>query len=314
MHKAHKPDAGVPVLRFFHPRLTSWWRAMKVVDADIYYQRSSAILTAIVAEFCRLNGKRSVYASASDMDFRPGHEPIRFARDRWLFHRGLRRVDRLVAQNRAQQQDCEQIYGRPATIIPSCYELPPTAKPGKGDTVLWVANMRKDKRPHIFLDIAQRLPHRKFVMVGAGGGGDPAEMVRFEQARARAATLPNVTMTGFLPMEQAEALFDAARVVVNTSRYEGMPNTFLQAWARGVPTHAFIDVGARVRGEPIYEVSTTADEAAVEIERHFTDPAYYAGRSARSLEYFDAMHSLEHVVGEYSVLLDDLHPAGKRSG
>ena len=61
---------------------------MRAVDADIYYQRCSAMLTAVVAEFCRRYGKRSIFASAADLDFVPGRQPIRYLRDRWLFEQG----------------------------------------------------------------------------------------------------------------------------------------------------------------------------------------------------------------------------------
>jgi hypothetical protein len=74
VRKAFRPGEGVPVLRFLHPRLTSMWRVMGEVDADLYYQRSSAVWTGVVAEFCRRRGKRSLYAGASDRDFEPGRE------------------------------------------------------------------------------------------------------------------------------------------------------------------------------------------------------------------------------------------------
>lgn len=311
MHKAFRMDAGIPGLRFL-PRIASYWKAMRTVDADIYYQRSSAIWTGVVDAFCRRYGKRSIYAAASDMDFRPGKEPMHGARDRWMYHQGLKRVDRIVVQNTSQLRDCRDTYGRDSLLIPSTYELPPDAAPGERDTVLWVANMREGKRPQILLDLAAKLPHRRFVMVGGDGSGNPADARRFEEIRERAARLPNVEMTGFMPHAKAEAYFDRARIVINTSAYEGMPNTFLQAWARSVPTHAFIDVGASVDGEPLYRVATSVEDSAAEIERHFTDEAYYQRQSRRAHEYFDRTHSLPHVVGLYSELLDRMHGTLRR--
>src|SRR5215210_4280174 len=43
VHKTFAPHAGMPVLRFLHPRITSTWRKLREVDADIYYCRSASI-------------------------------------------------------------------------------------------------------------------------------------------------------------------------------------------------------------------------------------------------------------------------------
>ena len=64
--KAYKPNIGIRVLRFLCPRLTSLWRAMKMADADIYYQRTSDSVTGIVAAFFRLYRRKFVFAVASD--------------------------------------------------------------------------------------------------------------------------------------------------------------------------------------------------------------------------------------------------------
>jgi glycosyltransferase involved in cell wall biosynthesis len=316
VHKTHRPDAGLPVLRFLHPRVTAIWRAMRAVNADVYYQRCSAMLTAVVADFCRSHGKRSIFSSASDLDFAPGRQPIRYLRDRWLYEHGLRRVDRIVVQNAAQQQSCRAHYGRESTQIPSCYELPVNASPGKGDCVLWVASIRERdyKRPELFLELARRLPQRRFVMIG-GAGGEARSNPCFERMRDAAAAIPNVEFTGFLPLARVEPYFDRARVLVNTSLHEGMPNTFLQAWARGVPTVAFVDIGARLRGEPLYPVVAKVEAAAAEIERLFIDERHWRLASARCREYFDSTHSLPRVLARYEGLLDELvHPQGAARG
>src|SRR4051812_8547043 len=169
VHKAYRPHAGVPVLRFVHPRLTRMWRALREANADVYYCRAAGMLAGVVAEFCRRHGRRSIYAGASDKDFVPGEGgQIRYARDRWLYHRGLARVDCIVAQNEVQRATCRATYGRDAVVIPSCYRLPASrdASPPRKDCVLWVGVLRAGKRPQLLLELARRLPQRRFAMVG----------------------------------------------------------------------------------------------------------------------------------------------------
>jgi hypothetical protein len=84
-----------------------------------------------------------------------------------------------------------------------------------------------------------------------------------------------------------------------------MPNTFMQAWARGVPTVATVDVGAG-----IYRVFEAPQDAVEEIERLFDDAAYYAEKSARTLAYFEAHHSSREALARYGAVFDQLM-AGK---
>lgn len=302
VYRSFRPGAGVPVLRFAHPRLTATWRAMRAADADVYYCRSASMWVAVVAEFCRRHGRRSVYAGASNLDFaRRGDAQLRYARDRWLYRRGLARVDRIVAQNEAQRAGCRATYGRDATIIASCYE-PASAPAGREprDAVLWVSTLRAGKRPQRLLEIAARLPHRRFVMIGGPGLG-PGEAALYEDTRREAARLGNVELTGFLPLEQVEAWLDRARVLVNTSDYEGMPNTFLQAWSRGVPTLATVDVGA-----PVQRRFAGADDGARQIEALFEQPQLWAGASRQCLEHFRRTHSSARALEQYGRLITEL--------
>ena len=59
---------------------------------------------------------------------------------------------------------------------------------------------------------------------------------------AAAARLPNVTMPGAVRYTDSGALVrPRASIFLNTSSIEGFPNTFLQAWIRGVPVVSFFD-------------------------------------------------------------------------
>ena len=295
VHKAFAPDDGAPVLRFLHPRMTSMWRTLREVDADVYYCRSASMWLAVGTEFCRRHGRRSVYAGASNRDFaRDIRDQVRSARDRWLFRRGLAAADAIVAQNEFQRAGCLARYGREAVVIPSCYQPPTDSRPGSPEVVLWVGMLHENKRPELFLELAERLPGRRFVMIGGPRSGSH---VFYERMRGRAAALANMEFKGFLPLAQVEPWFDRARVLVNTSTYEGMPNTFLQAWARGVPTVATVDVGA-----PVHRVACDLDGLAREVERTFSEPE----RSARCREYFERHHSAAEALERYTRLFDAL--------
>ena len=298
--KTFKPDAGVPVLRFVHPRLTAVWQALRKVGADIYYLRSTSMITSVSDAFCRRTGRRSIYAAASDDDFVPDSRQIRYARDRWLYRRGLSRVDRIVVQNQTQLDACRSFFKRDPVLIPSCYELPADAQPRNGNNVLWVGRMDEGKRPELAVEVARRLPHRRFVIIGGAPPGDAARTALFEKVRSEAAKLHNVEMTGFMPLDQVERRFDTARVLINTSSYEGMPNTFLQAWARGVPVVATVDVGAG-----IYPVCQDADALADAVEALFQEENWdAASRAARG--YFQQSHSTTAVIARYGQLLEEL--------
>jgi glycosyltransferase involved in cell wall biosynthesis len=132
------------------------------------------------------------------------------------------------------------------------------------------------------------------VLIGGPRAGDRGF---FDAIRARAAALPNLEMTGFLPLAQVEPWFDRARVLVNTSTYEGMPNTFLQAWARGVPTVATVDVGA-----PVHKVASSVEDLTAHVENLFSDPA--PGEACR--EYYERTHSPAGVVARYEEVFASL--------
>jgi hypothetical protein len=63
---AYRQDAGLRGMRFVHPRLTQLVRAMREIDADVYYQSPAAPWSGVVAWFAKRFGKRSVLRLASD--------------------------------------------------------------------------------------------------------------------------------------------------------------------------------------------------------------------------------------------------------
>jgi glycosyltransferase involved in cell wall biosynthesis len=305
VYKAHRPDEGIPVLRFVHPRMTAVWRALRRVNADVYYNRTSSVVTALMAVFCRCYGKRSIYAGASDMDFIPGDEEIQLTRDKWIFQFGLKRIDEVVVQNACQRRNFRRNYGREATLIPSTYVPPPDARADRAGHVLWVARMGPSKRPELAVQIAKRLAGHRVVMVGGPDSGREGEALYRRVAEA-ARDVPNLTLAGFVPYAHIDRYFDGARLLLNTSEFEGFPNTFLQAWARGIPTVCMLDTGSAEDGIAVSAVGRDVADTAAKAARLMEDDLAWHQASQRALRHFRRVHSVDAMLVRYEHLLTTL--------
>lgn len=315
VYHSHKPNDGIPVLRFFHPRLTAWWRALKRANADIYLQRSADFLTGVTGLFARIYGRRFIYSGASDLDFRRDETWKLFQRrmgwrDRKLYELGLGLADSIVVQHDGQSSDYAKWFGRSATRIPNCYSYTPSLSNRSKELVLWVATVKSLKRPELFLQLARDFPHLKFRMVG--GPGKAWEYETYKSAQMLAAELSNVEFTGFVPYAEVGTHFDQARVFINTSDFEGFPNTFLQAWARGIPTVSFFDCGARLDGRPVGFICPDYAEMRKAVRLLGEDDNLWEQESCRARIYFENNHSVTEAVQRYDRLFQSVLNSNKR--
>jgi glycosyltransferase involved in cell wall biosynthesis len=301
LFKMYAPDAGLPVLRFIHPRWTSIWRAMKRANAEIYYQRAAGAATGFVVSFAAVHRRYSVYAAAHDLEFDPTVPQVRYSRDKYLFRYGARNADRLVVQSDRQVMACRETFGRESTCIKSCYGYEGESGMQQG-RILWVGNVKPIKRPELFLDLAEKLPQFRFRLVG----GPAAGAAHFEVLRRRAETLGNVEMVGFIPYSDVEQHFDGASILINTSDGEGFPNTFMQAWSRGIPTVSFFDSGAKYQGAEVGEVVPDVESMARVVKTIKVDAGVWLEKSATSAAYFRQHHTVTKVVDDYERLFDSL--------
>jgi glycosyltransferase involved in cell wall biosynthesis len=305
------PDEGLRGLRFIHPRMTTLWSAMSKANADVYYQRCSGVATGVVAAYSARNNKPFIFAGASDLDFTPGPSSVILPgrRDRAIYRWGLKGASAVIAQNSRQMKMLAQNYGLDGVLIPSCYDNSSVMEHDQAktaDEILWVGMLRPGKRPELFLDMARRLPHLTFRMIGGAMGQSPETLSFYENTRQEAERIPNLKFMGFVPYAEIDAYFDKARVFVNTSEHEGFPNTFLQAWARKIPSVAFFDTGSRLGEASAYLIIRNIEEAVEGIRRLMSDQNYHAAWAIRCAEFFNKNHSPAIAVAQYRALFDSL--------
>jgi glycosyltransferase involved in cell wall biosynthesis len=286
---SHQPTAGVPALRFVHPRLTSTWSAMKEADADFYYQRGAGALTGMVAAFVRRHGRRFIFAAASDQDFDPKLGLVRYARDRAICRYGLRRADAVVVQTERQRLACGVRFGQEGVLVPSCYRLDGASAQIDGP-ILWVGTVRDYKRPDLLLQVAARMPGRRFVMIGGSGAAD---RTYYQTIQREAIALGNVDFRGPVPFSEIEPHFDRGAMLLNTSTFEGFPNTFLQAWSRGMPTVSFFDPQMVHQGRAVACIATDVDSMVRQIESLLGSVAAWTAQSEVVRGHFERHHGVE---------------------
>jgi len=212
------------------------------IGPDVVYQRVGGAYTAAAAWYARRRGRRMVWhvSSNNDVAATPWRADLRapFEQlDRRLIDFGAARATRIVVQNREQASAIQRRYGRADAIrIPNFHPLP-AAAPRPRDArpvVAWVANLKPLKQPELFVRLAQDLRDRtdaRFLMIGAQQMDGPA----WEALQATIRSLPNLEYAGGLSPAEVNLRLAQSHLLVNTSQYEGFPNTFIQAWMRELP-------------------------------------------------------------------------------
>lgn len=306
-YKAYRPDEGIPVVRFLHPRWTKLQSALQRSGADVYYTSCAGAELGQVALWARRHRKKVVFRIASDSDCDPRALLVRYWRDRQLYRWGLTRADLVLAQTPSQQRALSRNFGRQSRVVGLAVEPAGQRRPfhERDIDALWVANVRALKRPLLFLEAAARLPGLSFHLIGGRLAG--AETL-YEEVRSRAQSLLNVTFHGFVPQHRIGEFFERARLHVSTSETEGFPNTFLQAWSRGTPVITFLDPDGIVSAHRMGAAVCDSEELQAAIARLAREAAAWQAASASATRYFDEQQNESRIMSTYMEAFAGLLP------
>lgn len=233
-------------------------------------------------------GAKVILQGASDVNFEPGKAAVGNCINRRLYEAALHKVDYIVCQNNFQASALKNNFGRDSLVIPNIWGR--LAQPSKPDVpasdVVWVGNFRRLKRPEWFYEAARALPETKFAI--AGGATVSEYFIRMAR---EANSIPNLEFLGQISIEDSNELITGAKILVCSSEYEGFPNTFLQAWAAGIPVVSTVDPDNLIK---TYNLGLTADRSkslTEAIRRLLSDEAIYKSTQQSIRNYFSDHHS-----------------------
>jgi glycosyltransferase involved in cell wall biosynthesis len=284
------------------------WRALERADARVYVARGSGGHLAPIAAFCRARRRKLVFSASNDLDF-DFDRSDRGDRVLRLYRFSVETAARLVVQTSQQRELAVAAFPKLDPVLIPSFCQPAEPSPGDGRYFLWVNRMVDYKRPELYLELAAAVPEARFRMVAPITGGTAPELAA--AIRARAAELPNVELYDSLPREQLLDQVNSATALVSSSAVEGMPNTFMEAWARAVPVLSLsVDPDGRIAENAAGIVAGgSLEEFAAGARRLWTDAELRSEAGARGRRFVRTTHSAEAVADRWA---ETLRPLIKR--
>lgn len=312
--RSFPPHAGLPVLRFLHPRLTRTVAALWSADADLYFMKGSGLLAGVTCDVAHARGRPFVFLAAHDWDTLRSLPFLERPRERWWFRRALRGCDLRLVQTDWQRASLEREWGLGSTVVRNPVELPAAAcDPGRGDAVVWLATYKASKRPEWFTHLARSIAGHRFVMAGVIPE-PPLTREPYESAQAVARARPGLEVGGFLAHERVGALFAEAALLVHTSPAEGFPNVFLEAWAHGIPTVTAVDPDGVIAAHGLGIVADDLDAMTAAVRALLADPERRRAMGTRARAYVERHHAPAMIYRRLGELLDPLVRSGRAGG
>jgi glycosyltransferase involved in cell wall biosynthesis len=241
---------GIKLYKFFNPTkglkyfralwaFVRLWKLIHRINPDIFVQRSAGLETAEVGFFCGIKHKHFVYMVAHDSDInkqRPYWHQGLFGIFKWsLFRLGLRSAEFIFTQHELQELELKKHFKVATMVRPSAHLIPLEIDMRKKRFVLWVARCEDWKNPEIYLDLAEKFPNQEFVMVMP----ESNDKEYYKIIKTRALGIKNIRLIDYVEFDKIDPYFAQALVFVNTSKTEGFPNTFIQAFKNKTPVLSY---------------------------------------------------------------------------
>lgn len=280
--------------------IIKYWLLLRKAKSDIYIQRAAGMITGLTAFFCKTNDKKFIYMAAHDadvMDKKPG----------WLlggtignmmwkmFKTGLKISDLVIVQHNAQLENLKKFYRKEGYIRPSAHKM--FNKPdSSGESILWVARCEDWKQPELFLELSESFPEEKFVMVCPVS----KDTEYFNRIKDRALSLPNLQFVDYVPFNEIQSYFSNSKIFINTSKHEGFPNTYIQAF---VGRTAVLSMNVNPDGMfERFDIGRCANGSFEQLKRGLADLLSDAqlGKklSDNAYKYVESRHDIKKIIND----------------
>lgn len=282
----------------------SIWSALKKANADIYFHEAGA--TGVLPLFCCLNRKKFVYRIPSDAVVlgRPYFPGSYGYNSKIVEALEIKGADVVIGQSDFQKRILLERFGVESVVIKNGLAIPQVGcEKSVPPFVLWVGSISNVKNPEPFIELARSLPNVHFEMVG----GRTKDREPFEKVKRAAKTLSNFKYHGFVPYPKVNDYFKKATIFVSTSRIEGFPNTFIQAWAHYTPVVSLnVDPDNIIQNEKVGFRSGTFKQLLTDVATLLSDEMLRKTMGENARKYVEKEHDIRKAVKKYVEIFEKI--------
>lgn len=226
---------GIRKLRLLYYQIPNIYKAIKGFEPNYLYHGVPGITSFFLAIICRRLNIKFVLRISNDF---LTDEQIKYRYnyiERKSLHFAIKLADSIICQNSYQYENLVNKYSKEKIHkLHNPYNLK-NIKPiivSRSNYVSWVGVFQYQKNLKLLLSIAISLPEVEFRIAGKSWEVIDKETKEALEGLKR---LPNVKFVGYLGRKEVVDFISESRLLLNTSRYEGFTNTFLEAFSVGTP-------------------------------------------------------------------------------
>jgi glycosyltransferase involved in cell wall biosynthesis len=291
--EAYDPARGLRVLKYFYDYLPALKKCSASYGPDVIVQACAELYTGIMAYVAGGLGIPFIYRVANDMDTDGRYRRTMPKYAQLAYRYGLKNADAVLCQNQYQYENISRRFpGKTTEIIHNPFFKSVDASGASDEDrtyIAWLGVFKTQKNLPLLYEIARQMPDREFKVAGMPGRKMDNTITN---ALADLEKLPNVAFVGYLSRDRVFPFLSRARVLLNTSHFEGFSNVFLEAFSVGTPVvapeHADPDHIIRKNGLGL----TTADTAGFPqcVNGLFEDEALFKNASGKCRRYVKEHH------------------------
>ena len=257
---------GIRIIRTLTHKLPKLYSCLRDQKADVYYCRIRDPRHLIAWLVARKVKAKFILGLAEDLDVMSFRMRWKYyysnnLHNLWTIFNGilseiiypklLRKSDLVFVQHDGQKQMLLQ-KGIQSVLVPNLIDLSqlPVISIPTHSYFIFVGWLDNRKGVADLFKLVEKAPFATFKIIGPPR--DKSGYLYYEKLKS----YPNVSLLGELNHSDTLQHIANSKAMINTSRMEGFPNSFIEAWALGVPVLSlYVDPGSIIEKEDLGEAT-----------------------------------------------------------